>query len=82
MKKYILKKSFSNNLPMEIINRPKQPYRAPEALALMNKKITEKFFNEDTIRSQNFFDWTMLSKLYAKIKKNNPILVSMKISFL
>jgi asparagine synthase (glutamine-hydrolysing) len=29
--KYILKKAFSNILPAEIISRPKQPYRAPDA---------------------------------------------------
>ena len=64
-----MKKSFSNNLPMEIINRPKQPYRAPEALALMNDNII-KFFDKDIIKSQNFFDWTMLQSYILRFKTN------------
>jgi asparagine synthase (glutamine-hydrolysing) len=34
--KYILKRTFQDVLPFEIINRPKQPYRAPDANAFLN----------------------------------------------
>ena len=71
--KFILKKAFSKNIPNKIIKRPKQPYRAPEALSLISNKMQRKYFNEDIVRSQNFFDWDMISKLSSKIQKNKNI---------
>jgi asparagine synthase (glutamine-hydrolysing) len=40
--KYILKETFKNILPDQIINRPKQPYRAPIYKSLLDKNAPEK----------------------------------------
>lgn len=45
--KYLLKKVFNDLLPQRIINRPKNPYRAP----IKNSFINNKFLNMDLILS-------------------------------
>jgi len=68
--KFILKKAFEENLPKDITERKKQPYRAPEAHALINNNKIERYLNKEKICSQEFFDWNMLNKLSTKIKKD------------
>ena len=59
--KYILKKSLKDYLPASIVNRPKNPYRAPISQGLMHPESLERMlkpghqlFDQDGI--QNFIN--------------------------
>lgn len=78
--KYILKKAFSDILPDSILNRPKQPYRSPDAqsfflkgnaLAWMEELLSESFIKEAAI-----FNFTALSKLMAKCSRKSELKMS------
>jgi len=47
--KYLLKKVFNDLLPTQIINRPKNPYRAP----IRNSFFNNKFLDLDSVLSKN-----------------------------
>lgn len=49
--KYILKQAFKNDLPPSVINRPKQPYRAPDAICFLEKNRPE--WVEETLSEKN-----------------------------
>ncbi|MBF0398131.1 MAG: asparagine synthase (glutamine-hydrolyzing) [Desulfobacterales bacterium] len=68
--KYILKEAFKDILPEAIISRNKYPYRAPEAVSLMTKKVLNQYLNEEVINRQNFFCWKYVSRLIDKLQKN------------
>ncbi len=50
--KYILKKSFKNILPEEILNRHKQPYRAPIVHSLLNDNTSE--YTKDILSQKKY----------------------------
>lgn len=66
--KYILKETFKNSLPKEIIERDKQPYRAPEGLCLLSDYIKEKHLNKKSVEKLGFFEWEYVEKLKNKIE--------------
>ncbi len=70
VEKSILKESFKKKLPLQIINRAKQPYRAPESVSLLNKFIEKKYLNPELIKKQNLFNWDSVYKLRNKILSN------------
>ena len=72
--KHILKKSFGDFLPEEIINRPKNPYRAPIQKSLINRKTseyTQEVLSEKSLNSAGFFDAGKVTKLLRKVQAAN-----------
>lgn len=68
--KYILKKTYSNLLPPSIINRVKQPYRAPISQCFDEKHRSEasEMLLEEKIKSYGYFNPVKVDKLLKKFK--------------
>ncbi|MGB7963874.1 MAG: asparagine synthase (glutamine-hydrolyzing) [Propionicimonas sp.] len=67
--KYLLKRAFHDLIPDEILNRPKQPYRAPDASSFFAGPAPEWFADvtsEAAIRAAGVFDPTVVGGLFAK----------------
>jgi len=71
--KYILKKTYEHLIPASIINRLKQPYRAPIYQCFMqnNGSLAGQMFTPDMISKYGYFDQTAVDKLLEKTKKAN-----------
>lgn len=73
--KYILKKAFGDQLPPEIVNRPKQPFRAPDAACFLGDgppAYVEALLSESELRKSNLFDVSFTARLSAKLLKTDP----------
>lgn len=68
--KYILKKTFKGILPEKIINRAKQPYRAPirESLLHGNDRNSEKAFSDSMMHEAGLFSISKVNKLIKKLR--------------
>jgi asparagine synthase (glutamine-hydrolysing) len=69
--KFILKKVANGIIPDKIINRPKQPYRAPDAIAFVGPEAPEYIDNllsDSALRNADLFDAEAVRGLYAKCK--------------
>ena len=67
--KHILKKSFEEILPKEVIRRPKHPYRAPIKQSLLNKKTeryTQEVLSKESLGKAGLFDAGKVAKLLRK----------------
>jgi len=74
--KYILKKTFKQILPNEIVNRPKNPYRAPIKQSILNNDMSEYFqemLSEDILKSFGLFDVPKVSSLLHKFQTRNDL---------
>ena len=74
--KYFLKKMIGNMIPDEIINRPKQAYRAPIRNALLNSHENEKtrFLGQYLdIIDTNIFNKERVDRLKDKYRKDQQI---------
>lgn len=71
--KYILKHLFRNELPPEITNRPKHPYRAPISQSLLqaDSNATNELLSVKAINEFGLFDSYRVCKLLQKIQ-NSP----------
>jgi asparagine synthase (glutamine-hydrolysing) len=71
--KYILKKTYHNMLPAEILSRDKQPYRAPISNCFTNgnTNLASKLFTEEKIIENGYFDNRTVNLLKKKIEKTN-----------
>jgi len=71
--KYLLKRAFSDLVPDDIINRPKQPYRAPDAASFFFSGARPDWLEEvtspDAIRACGVFDPSLVSGLFAKCER-------------
>ena len=70
--KYILKEAFKDTVPESILNRPKQPYRAPDALSFFGKQEPEwikDITDPDFIREAGIFNSNAVEKLVQKCRK-------------
>ena len=69
--KYLLKQVFKNRLPSNIINRWKNPYRAPinKALLSNNLNLVEDYCSEDALKRTGIFDPVKVLKLINKLRK-------------
>ena len=70
--KYILKEAFKDMIPESIINRPKQPYRAPDALSFFGghkldwlDEVTDKTL----VQNAGIFNPLAVEKLILKCRK-------------
>ncbi|VAX20952.1 Asparagine synthetase [glutamine-hydrolyzing] [hydrothermal vent metagenome] len=74
--KFLLKKSYRDVLPPNIINRSKHPYRAPIKQSLLdnnNAEIFKKYCSIDSIENTGIFDEIKTEKLFKKLTRfENP----------
>ncbi len=74
--KYLLKKSMSKYLPKDIVNRYKQPYRAPDIPAFYDTKFpdyVDELLSDDVIKRYGYFDSKKVFRLKEKIKLGRAI---------
>jgi len=72
--KFALKKAFADFLPTEIINRSKQPYRAPIAQVFLGNKrpaLIESLISEEKIKDYGYFNPAAAKQLINKLKRPN-----------
>lgn len=70
--KYLLKKAMKDEVPDSIINRYKQPYRAPDIPSFFTEntpEYVEELLSESAIRDSGYFDPKKVSLLIKKIKR-------------
>lgn len=69
--KHLLKRAARGLVPDEIIARPKQPYRAPDALSFIGKDApdyVEEMFSEKTVADAAIFEPKAIAQLWKKCK--------------
>ena len=74
--KYLLKKAMKRYLPESIVNRYKQPYRAPDIPSFFGTNPPEysrDLMSESTIDNYGYFDSGKVSKLVKKIERGRAI---------
>lgn len=76
--KYLLKKAFADVLPLEILSRPKKPYVAPDAQAILNKKpdYLDCLYSEHELKQSNLWDSESSRLFLERLKKKSPELIS------
>ena len=70
--KYILRKAAVGYVPEEIIDRRKQPYRAPISRCFLGAggcQYVEELLSEDAIKKNGYFDAPKVTRLVMKGKK-------------
>ncbi len=70
--KYILKKTYQEFIPKEIINRYKMPYRAPIAQCFVGKHadpVIAELLKKDQILKYGYFNPLKVEKLVEKVKR-------------
>jgi len=69
--KHILKKLYTPHIPFDIINRPKQPYRAPIQKSLFDPDDNgglSTFLEPEAIKRDNIFDSNKVQMLLSKMR--------------
>lgn len=70
--KHLLKEAIRSRLPATIVNRHKQPYRAPDAAAFLGPQAPD-YVNELMARERlaryGYFDPEKVSRLMSKLKR-------------
>jgi asparagine synthase (glutamine-hydrolysing) len=77
--KFILKRAAKNLIPDELVNRPKQPYRAPISESFFGKTApgyVAELLSENAIKEKGYFDHEKVSRLVAKCSRNQGNLLS------
>jgi len=77
--KYILKEAARGYIPQELIDRPKQPYRAPISRCFFGEDApayVDEMLSEATIKKAGYFDYKKVSKLTEKCRRQNGNLLS------
>jgi len=70
--KHLLKEAMKERLPSSIINRHKQPYRAPDAAAFLGASAPEyvrELMGKSTLASYGYFDPEKVTRLVAKLQR-------------
>ena len=67
-KKFILKEILHDYIPKEMMDRPKMGFAIPIASWLQNdlRHLVDQYINEDLIRSQHLFDWSVVGDIKRK----------------
>jgi asparagine synthase (glutamine-hydrolysing) len=71
--KYLLKKLLKNKIPEDIINRPKQPYRAPVNNVFLRGKTPDyvlEMLSEKQTSKVNVFDYKTVNSVISRIKRS------------
>ena len=77
--KFILKQAAKNLIPNELVDRPKQPYRAPISESFFGKTAPDyvtDLLSENVIKKKGYFDQKTVSRLVAKCSRNQGNLLS------
>ncbi len=70
--KYLLKQAMRDALPAPIVDRYKQPYRAPDIPAFFGERTpdyVEAMFDETTLRDYGYFDHARARRLFEKARR-------------
>lgn len=78
--KYLLKEAFKHNLPSSIINRSKNPYRAPDSAAFVKSTpdYLEALLSDNELKKLDFINPKFVRALTNKIFSNDPSKISTK----
>jgi asparagine synthase (glutamine-hydrolysing) len=77
--KFILKQAARGHIPQELIDRPKQPYRAPISKCFFSgdaPSYVDEMLSENAIKKAGYFDYEKVSKLGEKCRKQGGNLLS------
>ncbi|WP_295810109.1 asparagine synthase (glutamine-hydrolyzing) [uncultured Nitratireductor sp.] len=71
--KHLLRQAMQGTVPDRIAERPKQPYRAPEARAFAGDRqnYVDAAFGRSALEENGFFDVEKTTKLYKKSRLSN-----------
>jgi asparagine synthase (glutamine-hydrolysing) len=71
--KHVLKLAGRGELPAEVLERKKQPYRAPDALAFTGPELPpalEEALSEESVKNAGLFDPGQVARLVAKCRES------------
>ena len=74
--KYLLKQMMKGKLPEQVVNRPKQAYRAPVATSLVSPEAPEYLryvLSAESLRKSGIFNVQSVEKLLGKMGENRII---------
>ena len=77
--KYLLKRVAGDRIPLSIRNRPKQPYRAPDAASFFThegrarQEYVEEMLSAARIGQDGIFDAAQVEKLVQKVRRSGAI---------
>ena len=77
--KFILKEAARSIIPQELVDRPKQPYRAPISKCFLGEErvdYVEELLSESALDKAGYFDAQKVSRLIAKCRKQEGQLLS------
>jgi asparagine synthase (glutamine-hydrolysing) len=78
--KYLLKRIAARFVPLTVVNRPKQPYRAPDACSFFRcsgeNEYVEELLEPARIHSDGMFDPLAVQKLVDKARRGNLVSVA------
>jgi asparagine synthase (glutamine-hydrolysing) len=77
--KYILKKAAHDHIPKEVIERPKQPYRAPIGHCFFGPNAPEyvdEMFSINKLKQSGYFDYSKVNRLVLKCRQRKGELQS------
>ncbi|HEX2956823.1 MAG TPA: asparagine synthase (glutamine-hydrolyzing), partial [Chitinispirillaceae bacterium] len=66
--KYLLKQTFSDLVPQNIIKRAKKPYRAPIEQCFLQQNLASNLISDEIIRKYGYFDNNIVYKLTQKMR--------------
>ena len=69
--KFVLKHAFADLLPPEILNRPKQPYRAPDAASFFGSQVdwVDEVTSPESLEASGLFNRPAVEQLLAKCRR-------------
>ena len=74
--KFLLKKAMAGRLPASIVNRTKQPYRAPNASAFAAGRafeVAEELLSRENVAQAGYFDADKVTRLVQKLRRGNLV---------
>lgn len=77
--KHVLKRAAAGLVPPSIIRRPKQPYRAPDAIALCSEPLRDwvaEVLDDAALRDSGLFDATAVARLWRKCRSRGETTLS------
>jgi asparagine synthase (glutamine-hydrolysing) len=83
--KHLLREAMRNALPPSILDRTKQPYRAPDAAAFLGENAPEyvrELTRPETLKRYGYFDPSKVSRLLAKLRRSNTLAPRDNMAFL
>ena len=74
--KFVLKRAFADLVPPEILHRPKQPYRAPDAASFFGPTEPDwlaEVASDTAIAAAGVFDPAKVAGLFAKVRRSGGV---------